>query len=169
MQTIKTSKVTCLGHKLNNTRYELVQLIIMGKMAGKRAAGRREKSQLHNIREWTEIAKAPVLLTSPKTEKKYAELTANLYQLERRYRKKHIVELTTHLLQYNRFCNCTLHDTLCIFYILIETVCCKLYQVVLLKKTIFFTYIHTSRLETLHRENLLFHVSQQLLNLFKKN
>ena len=44
MQTIKTRKVAYLGHVFRHERYDLLQLIIMGKIAGKRGVGRRKKS-----------------------------------------------------------------------------------------------------------------------------
>ncbi|XP_022835160.1 uncharacterized protein LOC111362674 [Spodoptera litura] len=55
MQTIKKRKIEYLGHVLRHDRYSLLQLIMMGKVEGKRRAGRRRKSWLRNIREWIGI------------------------------------------------------------------------------------------------------------------
>ncbi|KAI8436544.1 hypothetical protein MSG28_010075 [Choristoneura fumiferana] len=79
MQTIKKRKVAYLGHVLRHDRYELLQLIMMGKVAGKRAVGRRKKSWLRNIREWTGVKSAAELFRLAKDRIRYAELTANLH------------------------------------------------------------------------------------------
>lgn len=78
LPTIKKRKVEYLGHVLRHERYQLLQLIMMGKVAGKRRAGRRKKSWLHNIREWTNIASVEQLFRLAKDRIKFAELTANL-------------------------------------------------------------------------------------------
>ncbi|CAH2210915.1 jg7570 [Pararge aegeria aegeria] len=44
LHTIKIRKVAYLGHVLRHERYELLQLIMMGKVAGRRGVGRRKKS-----------------------------------------------------------------------------------------------------------------------------
>ncbi|CAH2238699.1 jg13382 [Pararge aegeria aegeria] len=61
LHTIKIRKVAYLGHVLRHERYELLQLIMMGKVAGRRGVGRRKKSWLGNIRERTGIASAAEL------------------------------------------------------------------------------------------------------------
>lgn len=78
LQTVKQRKVAYLGHVMRHDRYELLQLIMMGKVAGKRKVGRRKKSWLRNIREWTGIASAAQLFRLAKDRGKFAELTANL-------------------------------------------------------------------------------------------
>ncbi|CAG9835277.1 unnamed protein product [Diabrotica balteata] len=52
LETIKTQKLQYLGHVMRNERYNLVQLIIQGKIQGKRSVGRRRISWLRNLREW---------------------------------------------------------------------------------------------------------------------
>ncbi|CAH2217516.1 jg340 [Pararge aegeria aegeria] len=52
---IKKRKVEYLGHVLRHERYQLLRLIMMGKVEGKRRVGRRKKSWLRNIREWTNV------------------------------------------------------------------------------------------------------------------
>ncbi|KAL4713558.1 hypothetical protein ACJJTC_006146 [Scirpophaga incertulas] len=73
--TVRKRKVAYLGHIFRHERYEL---IMMGKIAGRRSVGRRRKSWLRNIREWTGIASAARLFRLAKDRTKYAELTANL-------------------------------------------------------------------------------------------
>lgn len=75
--TIK-KKISYLGHVLRHERYRLLQVIMMGKVEGKRRAGRRRKSWLRNIREWTGVASVEQLMRLAKNKKKYDELTANL-------------------------------------------------------------------------------------------
>ena len=48
---IKVRKVSYLGHVLRGERYELLHLIIKGKIEGRRGVGRRQISWLRNIRE----------------------------------------------------------------------------------------------------------------------
>ncbi|CAH2243467.1 jg9382 [Pararge aegeria aegeria] len=78
LHTIKIRKVAYLGHVLRHERYELLQLIMMGKVAGRRGVGRRKKSWLRNIREWTGIASAPELFRLAKDRHEFTKLTANL-------------------------------------------------------------------------------------------
>ncbi|CAH2247873.1 jg12239 [Pararge aegeria aegeria] len=71
-------KVAYLGHVLMHERYELHQLTMMGKVTGRRGAGRRKKSWLRNIREWTGIASAAELFRLAKNRQEFTKLTANL-------------------------------------------------------------------------------------------
>ena len=41
-----------LGHIMRNQKYELLQLIVQGKIQGKRKPGRRRTSWLKNLRQW---------------------------------------------------------------------------------------------------------------------
>ncbi|CAH2245065.1 jg15903, partial [Pararge aegeria aegeria] len=50
-------------HVLRHDNYRRLQLIMMGKVAGNRRIGRKRKSWLCNIREWTGIASAAQLLS----------------------------------------------------------------------------------------------------------
>ncbi|KAL0829312.1 hypothetical protein ABMA28_004110 [Loxostege sticticalis] len=78
LQTIKKRKVEYLGHIIRHDRYELLQLIMMGKVAGKRRVGRRKKLWLRNIRDWTGIESAAQLFRLARDQEEYAKLTANL-------------------------------------------------------------------------------------------
>jgi hypothetical protein len=50
--TIKKRKLQYLGHITRGERYELLRIIMQGKIAGKRSIGRRRNSWLKNLREW---------------------------------------------------------------------------------------------------------------------
>lgn len=52
---IKVRKVGYLGHVLRGERYTIPQLIIQGKIEGKRGIGRKQMSWLRNIKHWTGI------------------------------------------------------------------------------------------------------------------
>ena len=50
--TIKQRKTQYLGHVMRGKKYQLLQLIIEGKIQGKRSIGRRRNSWLKDIRRW---------------------------------------------------------------------------------------------------------------------
>ncbi|CAH2229684.1 jg15966 [Pararge aegeria aegeria] len=78
LHTFKIRKVLCLGQVLRHERYGLLQLIKVGKVAGRRGVGRREKSWLRNIRECTGIASPADLFHLAKNRQIFTKLTANL-------------------------------------------------------------------------------------------
>lgn len=51
--TIKRRKTAYFGHIMRNQKYEMLQLILQGKINGKRGIGRKQISWLRNIRHWT--------------------------------------------------------------------------------------------------------------------
>jgi len=53
LETIKKRKTAYLGHVLRQDKYRFLQLIMEGKIEGKRGPGRRQCSWLKNIRDWT--------------------------------------------------------------------------------------------------------------------
>ena len=55
LETIKKRKLGYFGHVIRGKKYELLRLIIQGKMEGKRGPGRRKISWMKNIRLWTGI------------------------------------------------------------------------------------------------------------------
>ncbi|KAL4701932.1 hypothetical protein ACJJTC_004577 [Scirpophaga incertulas] len=59
--------------------YDLLQLIMMGKVAGKRRVGGRKKSWLRNIRQWTGIAKAAHLFRLARRREDWTKLIADLH------------------------------------------------------------------------------------------
>lgn len=50
--TIKKRKLQYLGHVMRGEKYQLLQLIVQGKIVGKRSIGRRRNSWMKNLREW---------------------------------------------------------------------------------------------------------------------
>lgn len=52
MLTIKERKTRYIGHIMRGEKYELLRLIIEGKIQGKRSIGRRQNSWLKDIRRW---------------------------------------------------------------------------------------------------------------------
>lgn len=52
INTIKKRKLEYFGHILRNSKYQLLQLIMQGKIDGKRGPGRRRTSWLKNLRQW---------------------------------------------------------------------------------------------------------------------
>ena len=52
MSTIKERKLTYIGHLMRGDRYEILRLIIEGKIQGKRSVGRRQNSWLKDLRRW---------------------------------------------------------------------------------------------------------------------
>lgn len=52
MLTIKERKTRYIGHIMRGKKYELLRLIIEGKVQGKRSIGRRQNSWLKDIRRW---------------------------------------------------------------------------------------------------------------------
>lgn len=58
LTTIKCRKISYLGHVLRGEEYRLLQLILKGKIEGRRGVGRRQMSWLRNIRQWTGIPEA---------------------------------------------------------------------------------------------------------------
>jgi len=53
--TVKCRKVSYLGQILRGDRYHLLQLIMKGKIEGRRGVGRRQTSWLRNLRDWTGV------------------------------------------------------------------------------------------------------------------
>ncbi|XP_060520407.1 uncharacterized protein LOC132698368 [Cylas formicarius] len=52
IHTIKKRKLEYFGHILRNTKYQILQLIMQGKIDGRRGPGRRRTSWLKNLRQW---------------------------------------------------------------------------------------------------------------------
>lgn len=53
LETIKKRKLGYFGHVIRGEKYEMLRLIIQGKIEGKRGPGRRKNSWMKNIRQWT--------------------------------------------------------------------------------------------------------------------
>lgn len=52
INTMKKRKLQYLGHIMRGQKYTLLQLIVQGKISGKRSIGRRRVSWLKNLRDW---------------------------------------------------------------------------------------------------------------------
>jgi Reverse transcriptase (RNA-dependent DNA polymerase) len=52
LNTIKKKKLEYFGHVIRNEKYRLLQVVIQGKIEGKRGPGRRRISWLKNLRQW---------------------------------------------------------------------------------------------------------------------
>ena len=53
VHSVKVRKMAYLGHVMRNDKYQLIQLILQGKIDSRRGQGRRRTSWLKNIRQWT--------------------------------------------------------------------------------------------------------------------
>ena len=62
VNTTKIRKTAYLGHIMRHEEYEQLQLILQGKIEGKRGMGRKKKSWLRNIRDWTNISNGNTLI-----------------------------------------------------------------------------------------------------------
>lgn len=60
LNTIKERKMQYLGHVMRGGRYEILRLIIEGKVQGKRSVGRRQNSWLKDLRRWFERSSAEI-------------------------------------------------------------------------------------------------------------
>ncbi|KAL1446308.1 hypothetical protein WDU94_012325 [Cyamophila willieti] len=78
MNIIKTRKLNYLGHIMRNeSKYSLLQLIMQGKIDGRRGPGRRRISWLHNLRKWTGKTSAELFRIAV-NKVKLAMLVANI-------------------------------------------------------------------------------------------
>ncbi|XP_050512040.1 uncharacterized protein LOC126888064 [Diabrotica virgifera virgifera] len=71
-------KMAYFGHVVRGDRYNILQLIMMGKIEGRRGIGRKQASWLKNIREWTGIKKAEHLFRIARDRDSFAMLIANV-------------------------------------------------------------------------------------------
>ena len=76
--TIKTRKTAYLGHILRHQKYELPQLIIKGKIEGKRGIGRKRLSWMRNIRQWTGLNYEQIIRVA-QNRVEFANVIANLH------------------------------------------------------------------------------------------
>lgn len=75
--TVKERKLQYLGHISRNQKYGLLQLIIQGKIQGKRNVGRRRISWLRNLREWFGVSSTD-LFRSAISKVRIATMISNL-------------------------------------------------------------------------------------------
>lgn len=79
IHTIKRRKLEYLGHVTRGERYGLLQLIIQGKILGRRNIGRRRISWLCNLREWNNTS-SKELFRAAASKVKIKTMIANLLQ-----------------------------------------------------------------------------------------
>lgn len=78
LDIIKKRKTAYLGHLMRHSKYEFLQLIIEGKIEGKRGPGRRQCSWLKNIRDWTGLD-SHTLLGRAQDREEFAIIVADLH------------------------------------------------------------------------------------------
>uniref|UniRef100_A0A8D8UV16 Craniofacial development protein 2 n=2 Tax=Cacopsylla melanoneura TaxID=428564 RepID=A0A8D8UV16_9HEMI len=74
---VKRRKLVYLGHIMRGSRYEILHLIIQGKIMGTRSVGRRRISWLKNLREWFNMSSAD-LFKAAVSKVRIAVMIANL-------------------------------------------------------------------------------------------
>lgn len=77
--TIKRRKTAYLGHIMRNTKYQLLQLIIEGKIEGKRGMGRKKMSRLRNVRQWTGLRTVESLIHTARDRVEMSQVVANIH------------------------------------------------------------------------------------------
>jgi len=76
--TMKKRKVAYFGHVIRGQKYELLQLIVQGKIEGKRGVGRKQMSWLRNIRNWTNIRTIENLVHTAMDREQYNNVIQSL-------------------------------------------------------------------------------------------
>lgn len=77
MMIVKIRKTTYLGHILRNDKYSLLHVIMQGRIEGKKGIGRKKKSWLRDIREWTNL-NADQIFHVAKDREAFKVVVANL-------------------------------------------------------------------------------------------
>lgn len=77
IMTIKRRKLLYMGHVMRGEKYQLLQVIMQGKVQGKRSVGRRRNSWLKNLRDWFGCSNND-LFRSAVSKVKIALMIANL-------------------------------------------------------------------------------------------
>lgn len=78
LTTVKCRKLAYLGHVLRGNRYRILQLIMKGKIEGRRGVGRKQISWLKNIRDWTGIHSVEQLFRMAEDRDQLAIVIANV-------------------------------------------------------------------------------------------
>ncbi|XP_045448929.1 uncharacterized protein LOC123657427 [Melitaea cinxia] len=81
MRIVKERKLQYFGHIMRGHRYRILQLVIEGKIEGKRRPGRRKISWLKNLREWFNLSTRS-LFRAAASKIKIAMMVANLRREE---------------------------------------------------------------------------------------
>lgn len=77
VDTIKNRKMDYFGHIMRGDKYRLLQLILQGKIEGKRGPGRRRVSWLANLRKWTRLTSTR-LFRAAANRIRWANVVANI-------------------------------------------------------------------------------------------
>lgn len=77
LRTIKHRKTEYFGHIMRNSKYRVLQLIMMGRIEGKRRIGRRNMSWFRNLRNWTGLG-VQELFNVARDRGKFSEVVANI-------------------------------------------------------------------------------------------
>lgn len=80
MLNVKKKKTSYFGHIMRNSKYQLLQLIVEGKIEGKRGMGRKQMSWLRNIRDWTGLRTIGELVHTATDREMYGNMVANIQQ-----------------------------------------------------------------------------------------
>ncbi|KYN02133.1 hypothetical protein ALC62_07054 [Cyphomyrmex costatus] len=81
LATVKRRKLEYFGHMLRGPKYELLQIIMKGKIEGKRRIGRKNLSWLRNIRTWSGLNVEELFRVASDREQ-YKELVDGLLRSE---------------------------------------------------------------------------------------
>lgn len=79
LTTIKRRKTAYLGHVMRNRKYEYLQLLIEGKIEGRRGIGRKKLSWLRNIRQWTGMNDIQTLIHTARDREEMEDVIANIH------------------------------------------------------------------------------------------
>lgn len=77
--TIKKRKTAYFGHIMRNEKYNFLQLIIEGKIEGRRGIGRKKMSWLRNIRQWTGLHNIQTLIHTARDRVAMENVVANIH------------------------------------------------------------------------------------------
>ena len=77
LNTIKRRKLEYFAHVMRNSKYELLHIVIQGKIEGKRGPGRRRTSWLRNLRQWYGV-NTTTLFRSAANKVKIMQMIANV-------------------------------------------------------------------------------------------
>lgn len=79
LTTVKRRKTAYLGHILRHDEYQLLQLILEGKIDGKRGIGRKQMSWARNIRQWTGLRTIGELVNTARDREQFQRVVANIH------------------------------------------------------------------------------------------
>jgi len=79
LDTIKRRKTAYLGHVIRNERYQFLQLMVEGKIEGKRGIGKKKMSWLRNVRRWTGLRTMQCLMHTIRNKEDWTNAIANIH------------------------------------------------------------------------------------------